>query len=116
MNRSLALNSEKPRHDRRGRGCVLVAGGEVVIEVQASAVSCPDGPMQLVDPLSVGSGSDFLAPIFTEALTSALHQPMLVANKAGASGTIAARAVAHAIAGRHTLGVVGIGCLANPLL
>jgi len=116
MNRSLAWNAEKPGHDRRGRGCELVAGGDVVIEVQASGVSCPDGPMQLVDPLAVGSGTDFLAPIFKEALTSALHQPMRVTNKAGAGGTIAARAVAHAAAGRCTLGVVGIVCFANPLL
>jgi tripartite-type tricarboxylate transporter receptor subunit TctC len=59
---------------------VLVAGGDAVIEARASAASCPDGPMQLVDPLSARSGSDFMAPIFAEALTSALHQPMLVTN------------------------------------
>ena len=92
---------------------MLVAGGDVVIEVRASAVSCPDDPMQLADPLSVGSGTDFLAPIFTEAPTSALHQPMLVTSKAGAGGTIATRAVAHAVAGRCALGVIGIGFFAN---
>ena len=116
MNRSLALNAEKPRHDRRGVGCVLVAGDDVVMEVRAAPVSCPDGPMHPLDPLSVGSGSDLLAPIFTEALTSALLQPMLVTSKAGAGGTLAARVVAHAAACRCTFGAVGMACLANPLL
>lgn len=116
MNRSLALNAEKSRPDRRGVGCVLVAGDDVVIEVRAAAASCPDGPMQLVDPPSVGSGSNFLAPIFTETLKSALLQPMLVTKKAGAGGTIAARVVAHAAACRCALDAVGMACLANPLL
>jgi len=77
MNRSLALNAAKPRDDRRGRGCVLVAGGDVVIEARASAASCPDGPMQLVDPRSAGSGSDFMVPIFAEALTRRFINPCL---------------------------------------
>jgi tripartite-type tricarboxylate transporter receptor subunit TctC len=69
-----------------------------------------------MDPLSVGSGSDFLVPIFAESLASALHRPMLLTNAAGINGTIAPRAIAHATAGSCIVALVGMECVANPLL
>lgn len=116
MYRGLGTTTVKPSDDRRGRRRLLVYAGGLAIASHASAATYPDGPIQLVVPFSAGSGSDFIARVFAEALTSTLHQPVLVTNKPGAGGTIAAGAVAHAAADGRTLAVVGMGHLANPSL
>ena len=63
----------------------------------------PTKPLKIVVPTSPGSGSDTTARYFAEALTSALGQPVVIDNKPGANGVIAAMAVKQAPADGYTI-------------
>ncbi len=56
----------------------------------------PSRPIRAIIPLSPGSAADIVPRIVFEQLQGSLGQPTIVENRAGASGTIAARAVATA--------------------
>jgi tripartite-type tricarboxylate transporter receptor subunit TctC len=52
----------------------------------------PDHSVQLIVPYPAGGGVDIIARPFAEAFGEALHQPIVVMNRPGASGTIGAAA------------------------
>src|SRR5258706_14111212 len=91
----ISAGEELSLHGRIRRSCLIYAAG-LTLAAPASARTFPAGAVQLIVPFSPGSGSDFVARIFGEALTSALHQPVFVTNKPDAGGTIAANSVAQA--------------------
>jgi tripartite-type tricarboxylate transporter receptor subunit TctC len=94
-------------HMRRGLlALALVAAGSV------SAQTWPSGPIRLVVPFPPGGSVDMVARAVGKRLTDALGQPVLVDNRAGASGNIAAEFVAHAPADGSTLFVTSSGVLA----
>ena len=55
-------------------------------------------PLQLVVPLAAGTTIDFVARLYAERLTTRLGQSIVVQNRPGAGGTIAAQSVAKAAA------------------
>ena len=63
----------------------------------------PSRPMRLVVTVPPGGAADFIARLVGGRLSDSLGQPVVVENKAGASGTIAADAVAKAPADGYTL-------------
>src|SRR3989440_9706065 len=63
----------------------------------------PNRPLRLVVTVPPGGAADFIARLVGAKLSDALGQPIVVENKAGASGTIAADAVAKASADGYTL-------------
>jgi tripartite-type tricarboxylate transporter receptor subunit TctC len=60
----------------------------------------PDRPLRLLVGYPPGGGVDLAARLLAEPLRAALGQPVVVENRPGASGMIAAQAVARA--GRRT--------------
>jgi tripartite-type tricarboxylate transporter receptor subunit TctC len=77
----------------------------------------PKGPIRLVVPFAAGSTPDLVARIVGERLGAQLGQPVVVDNKAGASGNIGTAAVAKATPDGQTLGIGIAGTLAvNGLL
>lgn len=69
----------------------------------AQAQAFPARPITFVVPFAAGSATDQLARALGQSLTSETGQPVVVENKAGASGMIAAAAVAKAPADGYTV-------------
>ena len=70
---------------------------------QAQTAQYPNKPLKIVVPTSPGSGSDTTARFFGEQLSTLFGQPVLIENKPGANGVIAAMAVKQAPADGYAL-------------
>jgi tripartite-type tricarboxylate transporter receptor subunit TctC len=80
----------------------------------AAAQGFPSKPVKLIVPFSAGSGTDIAARAVAEAMAKGLGQPVVVENRPGAGGTIAAAAVAKGEADGHTILVPSSGHAVNP--
>ena len=69
----------------------------------AQVATFPSRPIKIVVPTSAGSGSDTTARYFGEQLGVALGQSVVIDNKPGANGIIAAMAVKQAPADGYTI-------------
>lgn len=69
----------------------------------AAAQTWPTGPVRLINGFPAGGGADILARLSAERFTAAFGQPMSVENRTGATGLIAAKAVASAQPDGYTL-------------
>ncbi len=63
----------------------------------------PNKSLRLIVPAAPGGGADFLARIVGIKLSESVGQPVVIDNRAGASGTIAADLTAKAIGDGYTL-------------
>lgn len=77
-----------------------------------SAQTYPSGPIKLIVPFPAGGSVDMVARNVAKTLSDSLGQPVLVDNRAGASGNIGAEAAARAPADGYTLFVTSSGVLA----
>jgi tripartite-type tricarboxylate transporter receptor subunit TctC len=73
------------------------------VAAPAGAQTYPDKPMRLLIPSPPGGGTDTLGRVLRDPLSDALGQPIIVDNRGGASGRIAAAAAAKATPDGHTL-------------
>lgn len=67
------------------------------------AADYPERPIRLLVPAAPGGGADFVARILGVKLTEAMGQTVVVDNRAGASGTIAADNAAKSMPDGYTL-------------
>lgn len=77
--------------------------GALVAGVQAQPTAWPDKPLKLVVPFPAGGPTDTASRIVGQRLAERLKQPVVVENRAGASGAIAAAQVAKSAADGNTL-------------
>ena len=69
----------------------------------APAQGFPKGPVKLVVPFPAGGGSDVVARAVAPRMAEALGQPVIIENRAGASGNIGTELVARSPADGQTL-------------
>lgn len=69
----------------------------------AFAQDYPSKPITIVAPFAAGSGTDSLARAYAQVLSTEYKIPVIVENKAGASGFIAAQFVAKAVPDGYTV-------------
>ena len=70
---------------------------------QAAADAFPSRPVRIIVPFGPGSGTDLATRLIAQHLEAAVKQPVVTDNRPGASGSIAASAVARATPDGYTL-------------
>jgi tripartite-type tricarboxylate transporter receptor subunit TctC len=88
----------------------------VACAAPGAAQSWPSRPIQMAVGFGAGGGTDILARILAAALSESLGQPVVVENKPGAGGTIAAEAVAKAAPDGHTIFMMNNGHAVSAVL
>jgi len=78
----------------------------------AAAQAYPSKPINIVSPFPAGGPTDIIGRLMAQSLTEALGQPVIVENRAGASGTIGTDFVAKSPGDGYTLVVGAPGPLA----
>jgi tripartite-type tricarboxylate transporter receptor subunit TctC len=79
---------------------LVVCLGWVYVQAQPA---CPQKPIRIVVPFAPGGNTDSIARVIAERFTQSLGQAVVVDNKVGAGGAIAAEFVAKAPADGYTL-------------
>lgn len=86
------------------RRTVLACGASLALSPLAFAQGeFPNKPITFVVPFAAGSATDQLARALGQAVSEQTKQPVVVENKGGASGMIAAQAVAKAAPDGYTV-------------
>ncbi len=79
------------------------AAAIVVAACPVVAQNYPGKPVRMIVPFSSGGTSDIIGRVLAQKLTETLGQPVIVENRAGASGNIGAEAVAKAPGDGYTI-------------
>lgn len=80
------------------------------------AQTYPAKPIKFIVPFSAGSATDIVARTVGDAMSKSMGQPILIENKVGAGGTIAAAQVARSEPDGYTVLVHSSGHVLNPAL
>lgn len=82
----------------------------------AWAQTFPTKPIKFVIPFTAGSGTDVIARTVADVMGKGLGQPIVIENRPGAGGTIAANAVAKSDPDGHTVLVHSSSHAVNPAI
>jgi tripartite-type tricarboxylate transporter receptor subunit TctC len=95
-------NNAAPNRLRTIAAC-LGAFAALLLSRDGHAQAYPDRTISYIVPSSPGSSPDIVGRIMAEALAKILGQPIVVLNRAGAGGTIAAAAAAKVVPDGYTI-------------
>lgn len=85
------------------RSTLGIIAGAVFAPAVARAQAFPSKPISLVVPYPAGGPTDAIARFVAQDLSTSIGQNVLVENRAGASGAVGTRAVAHGAADGYTI-------------
>lgn len=96
----------------------LLFSGAVLAQATStgSGQAYPSKPIKFIVPFTAGSATDIVARTVGDAMSKSMGQPIVIENKPGAGGTIAANQVAKAALDGYTLLVHSSGHVVNPAL
>lgn len=94
----------------------LLCATLAIVLSPAHAQTYPVKPIRLIVPTVAGTGMDTVARTLGPRLTDSLGQAIVVDNRGGGSGTIAADAARFAAPNGYTLLVASVSLVIRPLL
>ena len=95
--------SGRMRAGMRRRTFVALGCASAMSRTATAQAPWPSRPVHIICGFSVGTTTDLLARLLADRLGERLQRPVVVENRPGAGGTIAANLVAHAPADGYTL-------------
>src|SRR5690349_2805032 len=95
---------------RRLAACVLLAATACTVAAQ----SYPVKPVKLISPFAPGGGTDFIARLLAQQLSSALGQQFIVENKPAAGGSAGVEYGVKSAPDGYTLTLISNSYTANP--
>lgn len=99
-----------------GTVAVLLATGAAPVYAQSAAQPYPSRPARIIAGYSPGGSTDIMARIVAQKLTEAFQQQVVVENRPGANGNIAAETTAKAPPDGYTLLMAANGFTINASL
>jgi tripartite-type tricarboxylate transporter receptor subunit TctC len=94
---------------------LILAGFNLLTVFPAAANGYPEKPIRMLVPFGAGGITDFVARAFADQLGRELGQPVVVDNRPGAGGNIAAEALKRAVPDGYTVMLTTMGLVAvNP--
>lgn len=94
---------------------ILLAGASLAAPVGAQG-GYPTKPITLLCGFPPGGTTDFISRVVAQKLSEALGQPVVVENRGGANGLVAANATAAAAPDGYALLLTSMGLTTNPYL
>ena len=99
------------------RVCFIIAGiAAGILASHAMGQAWPAKPIHLVVAFTAGSATDIIARAVGDTLSKSLGQPVVIDNRPGAGGTIAAASVAKADPDGYTFLIHSAGHAVNPAI
>lgn len=86
------------------------------VAVSATAADYPVKPVRMLVGFAAGGGTDSVARVFGKQLGDALGQSVVIDNRAGAGGNVAAQATAKSAPDGYTIHIVASSFATNPSL
>ncbi len=90
--------------------------GVVASSTALAQAAYPSKPIRFIVPFTAGSGTDTIARVVGDIMSKGLGQPIIIENKPGAGGTIAAAQVAKGEADGYTVLIHSSGHALNPAI
>jgi tripartite-type tricarboxylate transporter receptor subunit TctC len=101
---------------RQFLGLAAVLAAPAFLPSRASSADWPAKPVRVVVPFTPGGSTDITARLVGNRLQEIWGQSVVIENKPGAGGNIAADAVAHSDADGYTIFITGPGMATNRFL
>jgi tripartite-type tricarboxylate transporter receptor subunit TctC len=95
---------------------ILVAAGLLAVGGVLAQAAYPSKPIRFLVPFTAGSGTDLIARTVADTMGKSMGQAIVIENKPGAGGTIAAGQVAKGEADGYTVLVHSSGHALNPAI
>jgi tripartite-type tricarboxylate transporter receptor subunit TctC len=95
---------------------LTLIAGLVASSAALAQAAYPSKPIRFIVPFTAGSGTDTIARVVGDVMGRGLGQPIIIENKPGAGGTIAAAMVAKGEADGYTVLIHSSGHALNPAI
>src|SRR6201985_1898916 len=103
-------------HRRRFLSIAAAVAAPAILPSRSLAAVWPTKPVRIVVPFTPGGSTDITARLIGNRLQEIWGQSVVIENKGGAGGNIAADAVAHGDSDGYTIFIVGPGMATNQFL